>query len=51
MPAKSEKQRRAMAADYERVKEGKAPRTTQGMTQAQRHDFMEKPKGGYRKKK
>jgi hypothetical protein len=51
MPPRSEKQRRLMAADYERVAEGKAPRFTKGMTQAQRHDFMARPKGGYQKGK
>jgi hypothetical protein len=49
VPAKSERQRRAMAADYERVKEGKAPRATKGMTQSERHDFMSRPTGGYKK--
>lgn len=44
MPAKSEKQRRAAAADYERMKEGKAPRTFKGATKAQVHDFMKKGK-------
>lgn len=44
MPAKSEKQRRFFAAEHERVAEGKAPTATKGMTQAQRHDFMSKPK-------
>ncbi len=50
-PARSEKQRRLMAMDYERVQEGKAPKATEGMSQAQRHDFMAKPKGGYKKGK
>ena len=45
MPAKSEKQRRLMAADHERVKEGKEPRATKGMSQKDREDFMHKKKG------
>ena len=45
MPAKSEKQRRFFAAEHERVKEGKAPVATKGMTQAQREEFMHKKKG------
>jgi hypothetical protein len=45
MPARTEKQRRLMAAEHERVAEGKAPRFTKGMTQAQRHDFMKRVKG------
>lgn len=44
MPAKSEKQRKFFAAEYERVKEGKKPRGTKGMTQSQRKDFMHKRK-------
>jgi hypothetical protein len=44
MPAKTEKQRRAAAADYERVKEGKKPRTFKDATAEQMHDFMYKPK-------
>jgi hypothetical protein len=51
MPAQSEKQRRMMAAEHERVKEGKKPTETKGMSQSQRHDFMERPKGGYKKGK
>ena len=50
MPAQSEKQRRMMAMDHERVAEGKKPLMTKGMSQSQRHDFMAKPKGGYKKK-
>ena len=46
MPAKTEKQRRFMAAEHERVAEGKAPRSTKGMTQKQREDFMGKVKKG-----
>jgi len=42
VPARSEKQRRFMAAEYERAKEGKSTKTD--MTQKQRHDFMSKPK-------
>lgn len=44
MPAQSEKQRRMMAAEHERVAEGKAPRQTKGMSQESRKDFMSKPK-------
>ena len=44
MPAKTERQRRSFAAEHERVKEGKAPRATKGMTQKQREDFMHKKK-------
>ena len=51
MPARSEKQRRLMAMDFQRVQEGKAPKATKGMTQAQRHDYMGKPKGGSKKGK
>ena len=46
MPAKSEKQRRAAAADYERMQEGKEPRTFKGATQKQVHDFMKRKKKG-----
>ena len=49
MPAKSEKQRRMMAAEHERVAEGKAPRFTKGMSQSQREDFMHKAKGSKKK--
>jgi len=42
MPAKSEKQRRFMAADRERAKEGKKTKT--GMDESQLSDFMYKPK-------
>ena len=49
VPAKSEKQMRFMAAEYERAKEGKATRS--GISAAKAHDFMEKPKGGYKKGK
>lgn len=34
-----------MTAEHERVKEGKSPRGTKGMTQSQREDFMPKAKG------
>jgi hypothetical protein len=44
MPAKTERQRRAAAADYERVKEGKKPRTFKEASPEQMHDFMYKPK-------
>jgi hypothetical protein len=49
VPAKSERQRRFFAAEHERVKEGKAPVATKGMTQAQREDFMHKAKKGSKK--
>ena len=42
MPAKSEKQRRAAAADLERVKEGTAPRTFKGASEAQIKHFTKK---------
>lgn len=45
MPAKTEKQRRFFAAEHERVKEGKEPRATKGMSQKDREDFMTKKKG------
>ena len=45
MPAKSEKQRRMFAAEHERVKEGKAPTKTKGMSQKDREDFMHKKRG------
>lgn len=41
MPATSEKQRRLMAADLERAREGKKTRT--GMSQEQLKDFAKKP--------
>jgi hypothetical protein len=44
-PAKSEKQRRAAAADYERMKEGKPPRTFKGASKEEVHHFMKKAKG------
>jgi hypothetical protein len=47
MPAKSEKQRRFMAAEYERAKSGK--KTQSGISKSDAHDFMKKPKGGYKK--
>lgn len=49
MPARSEKQRRFMAADRERAREGKATRT--GMSEEQLGDYVHKPKGGYSKSK
>jgi hypothetical protein len=42
MPASTEKQRRAAAADLERVKAGKAPRTFKGATAAQIKHFTRK---------
>lgn len=41
-PAKTEKQRRFMAAEHERAAEGKSTKTD--MTQEQRKDFMKKAK-------
>ena len=49
MPAKSEKQRRLMAADRERAREGKPTRT--GMSETQLDDYVHKPKRGYSKTK
>jgi hypothetical protein len=46
VPAKSERQRRAAAADYERVKEGKKPRTFKDASPEQIHDYMYKSKKG-----
>lgn len=42
MPARSEKQRRFMAADRERAREGKKTKT--GMTEEQLGDYVHKPK-------
>jgi hypothetical protein len=44
MPAKTERQRKFFAAEHERVKEGKQPRSTKGMTQKEREHFMKKKK-------
>lgn len=41
MPAKSEKQRRFMAAEYGRAKAGKKTKT--GMAPAKLHDYMSRP--------
>ena len=49
MPAKTERQRRFFAAEHERVKEGKEPRSTKGMSQKDREDFMHKVKKGGKK--
>lgn len=49
VPAKSERQRRFMAADRERAREGKPTKT--GMNQEQLSDYTFKPKGGYKKGK
>jgi hypothetical protein len=49
MPAKSEKQRKFMAADRERARAGQKTRT--GMPEAQLDDYVHKPKGGYSKTK
>jgi hypothetical protein len=48
-PAKSEKQRKFMAAEYARAKAGK--KTQSGISASAAHDFMHKPKGGYKKGK
>lgn len=45
MPAVSEKQRRFMAAEYERQQKGE--KTPTGMSSSQLHDFMSKPAGGF----
>lgn len=45
MPAVSEKQRRYMAAEYERAQKGEKTQT--GMSSSQLHDFMHKPPGGF----
>lgn len=49
MPARSEKQRKFMAADRERARAGKETRT--GMSESQLGDYVHKPKGGYSKTK
>lgn len=49
MPSRSEKQRRFMAADRERAREGKPTKT--GMSEEQLGDYVHKPKGGYSKTK
>lgn len=49
MPARSEKQRKLMAADRERAREGRKTRT--GMSESQLDDYVHKPKGGYSKTK
>jgi hypothetical protein len=48
-PAKTEKQRRLMAADRERARAGEKTRT--GMSSEQLDDYVHKPKGGYSKSK
>ena len=45
MPARSEKQRKAAAADYERMKDGQPPRTFKGASKEEVHHFMKKAKG------
>lgn len=45
MPAVSEKQRRFMAAEYQRKQAGEKTQT--GMSASQLHDFMSKPQGGF----
>jgi hypothetical protein len=49
MPARSEKQRKLMAADRERAREGKRTRT--GMSESQLSDYVHKPAKGYSKTK
>lgn len=49
MPARSEKQRKLMAADRERAREGQQTRT--GMSESQLSDYVHKPKGGSKTKK
>jgi hypothetical protein len=44
-PAKSEKQRRAAAADFERLEKGQKPRTFKGATKEEVKHFMTKAKG------
>ncbi len=44
MPAKSEKQRKFLAAELERKREGKPTKTD--MSEKQLRDFARKPKGG-----
>ena len=48
-PAKSERQRRFMAADRERAKAGKKTKT--GLSEETLDDYVHKPKGGYSKTK
>jgi hypothetical protein len=49
VPSRSEKQRKLMAADRERAREGQQTRT--GMSESQLSDYVHKPKGGYSKTK
>jgi hypothetical protein len=49
MPSKTEKQRRFMAADRERVRSGERSKT--GMSESQMDDYVYRPKGGYSKTK
>jgi hypothetical protein len=49
MPARSEKQRRLMAADRERARAGQKTRT--GMSSEQLEDYVHKPSKGYSKTK
>ena len=49
MPAKSERQRKFMAADRERARAGK--KTSTGMSESQLDDYVHKPKKGYSKTK
>lgn len=49
MPARSEKQRKFMAADRERARAGQKTRT--GMTEPQLDDYVHKPAKGYSKTK
>lgn len=49
MPARSEKQRKLMAADRERARAGQKTRT--GMSESQLDDYVHKPAKGYSKTK
>jgi hypothetical protein len=49
VPARSEKQRKLMAADRDRAREGRKTRT--GMSESQLDDYVHKPAKGYSKTK
>jgi hypothetical protein len=49
VPAKSERQRKLMAADRERARAGQKTRT--GMSESQLDDYVHKPAKGYSKTK
>jgi hypothetical protein len=44
VPAKTERQRRAAAADFERMEKGLKPRTFKGATKAEIKHFMKRAK-------